>query len=187
MLKQSLFRVFNLSAAKKNSPFEIDIHKQGKGRFDIIHKDTVIYLSLQKISAIAECILHLRNMNLNNRDFEVGEDTVKTLAEIRIIKKLNTADLNDIKDLERYNIKPSEVVTHDREITRRVSEKIYDSQVDGFLWWSSIESKWKNATLFKSRAEKKLKVQSITRLSVDVEDVQEAARFLNIKIVTESV
>ncbi|MGA1864469.1 MAG: hypothetical protein ACMUHX_05355 [bacterium] len=44
MLKQSLFRVFNFSAARKNSPFEIDVHKQGKGRFDIIHKDTVIYL-----------------------------------------------------------------------------------------------------------------------------------------------
>jgi len=70
MLKQNLFRVFNFADTSKNSPFEIDIHKQGKGRFDIIHKDTVIYLSFHKISAIAECILHLRNMHLNNRDFE---------------------------------------------------------------------------------------------------------------------
>ena len=54
--------------------------------------------------------------------------------------------------------------------------------VDGFKWYSAIETKWTNLTLFTSRIENKVSVkkEDIQKLNIDLIEVQEACMFLGI-------
>lgn len=177
-----LYRVFNYNHIIKNSPLGIDKNKQLDGRHDIPDLDAVVYVSLSRTSAIAESIQMFRNTTITNEDLEINENTFRAIAELESNNNLKLLDFNDLDILQKLGIKPNAVATHDREMTKEISEKVYDSGNDGFLWWSSIESKWINATLFRSKIKNKISINNIRRLDTANISLIEAAGFLKIKL-----
>jgi len=72
-------------------------------------------------------------------------------------------------------------LTRNRQTTRAVSQKIHQKKKEGFLWPSALEASWANASLFESRVRSKLLLnQSIRPLSIDMPELQEAAKILGV-------
>jgi hypothetical protein len=181
------YRVFDWDGISRGSqlggPLYVPRARQGSGRHDIPQEDGVLYTSLSATSAVAEAIQFYRNEILDDRDFEIHEDMHQALFHIKAISRLHLADLTDPQELVRRAITPTQVATHDRSMTQRLALELYQEGLDGFLWWSTLEASWTNATLFQSRAIKKLRlVQKSKRLTTKLPELMEAARFLNIRL-----
>ncbi len=181
-----IYRVFDWDGITVNKriiggPLYIPGHRQGKGRHDIPDSDGVFYCSLVKISAIAEALHPFINLTIKNKVFHLESGLTQSLVKISI-DNLGLIDLTDAKELLRLSISPQDVATLDRRITQEISRKIFKMGVDGFKWYSAIESKWTNLTLFASRIEDKVSVkkEDIQKLNIDLIEVQEACMFLGI-------
>jgi hypothetical protein len=157
--------------------------RQGAGRHDIPSLDGVFYVTLNAASAIAENIQGFRNQSLTDTDFYIEEDKIQALAHIALAESAALVDLNDPAQLLKRHLKPSDIATGDRALTRRVCAQLHAEGVDGFLWWSSLEASWTNATLFQSRVKKKLKLMGpIQPLTTSLPSVREAAARLRIRM-----
>jgi len=127
----------SVSFCNKKHLLDIDVNKQGNNRHDIVKKDVVIYCSLNRKACIAERLKYLRNLQLNNDDFEYKNDMYIVIADINIDDKANLLDLTDPKVLVKYKLSPLDLATRNRDITQKVSREIYNHNFDGFIWWST--------------------------------------------------
>ncbi len=187
-----VYRVFYWDKGLKDSkayggPLHVPKVHQGGGRHDL-NEDGVLYCALEPLSAIAEAIQPFRNRELKDIDLERKDiaGMRKALVKIKADDKLKIADLRDARQLLKLGITPVEVSTHDRVISTKVSKYLYDKKYDGFLWWSSLESKWTNVTFYESGAAKRLKVQGeIQPLSINLAELKEAADYIGVLLPPE--
>jgi hypothetical protein len=182
-----LFRVFDWDRTSKGSlpggPLFVPREKQGAGRHDIPSLDGIFYVTHNAAAAVAESIQGFRNQSLAGTDFYVEEDKIQALAHIALADSAALVDLNDPAQLLKRHLKPSDIATGDRALTRRVCAQLHEEGVDGFLWWSSLEASWTNATLFQSHVKKKLKlIEPVQSLTTSLPSVREAAARLRIRI-----
>lgn len=179
-----IFRVFLVSGSendphKKGGPRYRPKEYQGSGRHDI-DKDCIFYCSLDEVSAIAESIKRFRNQKLCNEDLKRRDGSYMALAKFELINPI-LVDLRDAHQIIKINTSPVNIATHDRETTQKLSELIYQKGADGFLWWSTIEAKWSNLSLYCSRIEPKLKLaEPIKALDTGSPGFKAAAYYLNI-------
>lgn len=154
---------------------------QGSGRHDI-SGEGIFYCALERISAVAERLQSFRCHKLDNEDFKRRGGMVVALVKYELDSN-NIIDLRAPGQLKKINALPSQIATHDRKITQSLAKAIYAKGWDGLLWWSAIEAKWSNASLFSSRIKDKIKVAGeIEILSIEHQTVKEAAKMINIII-----
>lgn len=191
MPKISIYRCFTHDINVTNNynrggPLFIPRIRQGSGRHDIPALDGVLYGSLNKVSSIAEYLRGFMNNKVSLTElkefFELKDDNFKSVAKLNITKEVKILDLTEPDNLVKLNIKPSDMATHTRQITQDISAKIFTQGYDGFLWWSVLESRWTNVTLYELRIKDKIEIGNIEKLSIEVRELQSALELLNITI-----
>jgi len=182
-----LYRVFPWNPASKNTEFGgvffVAREKQGQDRHDIPKLDGVFYCSKEPVSAVSEFIQAFRGQTLTNAHFERPDELAMAIVRFVLDPSLRLPDLDDPKILAQLKIRPSEVLTHNRDTTRAMAERLYAEGNDGFFWPSAIEASWKNATLFQSRVRNKISISEPPKpLSVEAPEVIESSTFLRIPL-----
>lgn len=183
-----LFRIFPWDKGTRDpfhsgGAFFVPRSKQGPGRHDIPHLDGVLYTSVELLSVFAEHIQGFRGTALRAEDLQRPDGLVNAVAQFRLEDEPNLLNLDDPKILARYQIRPSQVMTRHRPTTRELSQRLYNTGVSGFLWPSSLESSWINASLYFERIKSSLSlISEIRPLSVQIPEFQAAAEVLGIEI-----
>jgi hypothetical protein len=179
------YRTFWWNRKEECRPLHVNVDLQRKGRYDIPDRSAVLYVSLQKESAIAEQLQVFRNREKALKAstiFEPNPDLCLMMAQLEI-ERSKLIDLTNPRKLAGMKLTPADIATHHRERTQKVSEMIYDDKYDGFLWWSTLEAQWTNGTLFAARVKNKIKVTNKAPLSVHLPEVREVMQFLKINII----
>jgi hypothetical protein len=183
-MPRDFYRVFLFDEKQSNvfskgGPLYVPAEYQGEGRHDI-REDGIFYCSVEPISAICEAIKRFRNLQLNDADFARPDGQTLAIAKISLRQPF-LIDLREATTLVKMNFAPASITTSERTITQALSRTIFQEGVDGFLWWSALESQWTNATLYYSRVAKRLSiVEPPVMLDITNNHVIEAANILNI-------
>ena len=182
-----LYRVFPWNPASKDSEFGgaffVARKKQGQGRYDIPKLDGAFYCSQESVSAVSEFIQGFRGQTLTEAHFERPDELVIAIVRFTLDSSARVLNLDDPDVLSRLKIRPSQVLTRNRDTTRAIAERLYAEGNAGFLWPSALEASWTNATLFESRIRKKLSISEPAKpLSLEAPEVIQAATFLRITL-----
>jgi len=158
-----LYRVFPYLADKRpreeGGALYVPRERQGTGRHDNPERYGAMYVSRDPEAAIAERIQGFRGQSLAVDDLRRQDGSRYALVALDEGSLAMLPDLDDAAELVRRSIRPSHVATRDRKVTRPMAMSIYREGVPGFLWWSTLEASWTNATLFAERAVAKLRIQ----------------------------
>ncbi len=182
------YRVFPFVAGSRErdpgGPLYIPRKNQGSQRHDIPHLDGVLYCSRVALSAVTEVVSHFSGTSISNTDLKTASGANLALVEYELDDKIKLLDLNAPETLVEYKISPSEIVTKVYSETRKLSERIWRAEATGFLWPSSHEGSWINATLFESRIKKHLHAphKNIQVLTVEHPEVRDACARLRIPL-----
>jgi hypothetical protein len=153
---------------------------QGGTRHGLPDLDGVLYTSTVPVSAVAEVIRDFRGRTLENEDLKLYGNRL-SLVTFELDAQVTLIDLCDQNLLSQIAIDPMQIATKDRTLSQRVARQLYAQGAPGFLWWSSLEAKWTNASLFESRILTFLSVlDPIIPLAVDQPVLIEAARALGV-------
>lgn len=157
--------------------------KQGAGRHDVPHLDGVLYSSLTAQSALAEFIQFYRGRKISKIHLRRPDKLITSMAHFEYRNSARLVDLDDPDVLVRFHLKPSQVMTHDRSVTRNMAETLYASGAKGLLWPSALEASWINATLFTTRCRGSLSlIGKIAPVTLVMPEMGAAASFLNVTI-----
>jgi hypothetical protein len=75
------------------------------------------------------------------------------------------------------------VATRDRASTRAIALRIFEEGAQGFVWWSTLEASWPNATLFAERAAPHLRLAAEPELlSVQHPTLRAAAEAIGVRL-----
>jgi RES domain len=117
-----------------------------------------MYVSRLAESAVAEQIQAFRGQTLSDQDFVRRDGARYALVALYDDAVEDVVDLDDPAELVRRALRPSDVATKVRDATQRMALSIFEEGVSGFLWWSTLEASWPNATLFADRVASTLRV-----------------------------
>lgn len=157
--------------------------RQGPGRHDIPDRSAVIYCSKSPVSAVAEVIQGFRGTLLTNRVFIYPGNKVRALAHMVLDDSVALIDLDDPKELSNRQLKPSQIVTMNRQMTQNIARSLFDEGAFGFTWWSTLEASWTNVTLFENRVSQYLTIEGqVLALDNQMPEVIEAAKALRIQL-----
>ena len=182
-----LYRVFpwgkTSTGSELGGPLYVSRAAQGQGRHDLPSRDGVLYSSQNPVSAIAEWLQMFRTRPLRSIHFGPAHGLVRALARLELSDAVRLLDLDDPRVLVRQAIKPSELMTHVRQITQKWAARLYDQGHPGFFWPSSLESQWINATLFETRVRNHLRLVGESQsLTPEMPEVRQAATALGMEI-----
>jgi hypothetical protein len=182
-----LYRSFPLlpgaQPTEEGGPLFVPRFLQGHGRHDNPDRYGALYLSHTPESVVAELLRYLRRHDVSNTDL-LSESRSYSLVSIDDAKIKDVLDLDDPRSLTQRDLRPSEVATRNRQLTRRVALDIYEEGVPGFEWWSTIEASWINVTLFVDRALPLLRVaDEVQPLTVGHPVVRSAAEVVGVRLV----
>jgi hypothetical protein len=135
------------------------------------------------VSAVAERLQAFRGQAVGAAVLRRPDGRVLALASFEVADEEVAVDLDDPTRLLGLALRPSLVATHDRATTQPIALRIHESGAAGFLWWSTLEASWANATLFGGRL-RPLGTPSIIALDPEHPAVREAAEFLGLEIET---
>ena len=182
----NLFRCFpwdrEAAAAGRGGPLWFARMAQGRGRHDNPLVYGCLYCSTAPVSAVVE---HLARF--------VGRPLIPgalrqyglplTLATIDLRDDVEVVDLDDPRVLLAEKLRPSVVATRERERTQADAAALFAKhpEAGGIRWWSTFESQWANVSLF-DRAASDLSVVDVHELELGDEVVQDAARFLGLRV-----
>jgi len=173
-----LYRVFpwNRGARKgrPGHPLTIASGSQGFGRLDNPDLYGVVYASDSAVGACAEVFGQVRDWDAGMlRISRVGPAALATLA----LTDDRVLDLDDPRTLLDRGLRPSRVVTRQREITQAWAAHIFAEQAwTGVSWWSFWEPDWTSLGVWEPRA---LRVVRIEPLTMHTRALVEAADALN--------
>lgn len=142
-----------------------------------------MYLSERALAAVAEQIAHLRGQQLDDTDLERGGMHL-AVVPLEASGSERLWDLDDPQVLVERRLRPSQVATRLREITRRQAADLFRARPrrDGLRWWSALEASWIHVTLF-DRAAARLSVSAAPEpLARTHPVVREAAEALGIAV-----
>lgn len=170
------YRVVPWSAEDSLEPAEMLIPSrrlQGRGRHDNTDLYTALYCSTTRSSAVSEVVQNLGS-ELDDKDlFRSGKRL--HLAQFSTSRDLAILDADDPSTLGRLRTRPSRFASRIRDITQPIARNIFGSGQDGFLWWSTIEASWINATLFAERVIPGISLKGTPMpLTINSPDVQSA-------------
>jgi hypothetical protein len=131
---------------------------QGAGRHDNPEFYGAIYCSGLEVSAIAEWLAPFRGRSVSDVDFRRTDAREIAVVALDDTELDGVLDLDDPSVLASRSLRPSVVATHDRPITQEIARRLYNEGVPGIGWWSTLESRWPNVTLFAERALSSLSV-----------------------------
>jgi hypothetical protein len=182
-----LWRVFPWDPAAESEarghPLWIPRELQGAGRHDNPDLYGAMYLSERPLAAVAEQIAHLRGQRLDDTDLErVGMRLALVPLDAPVDGRL--WDLDDPQVLVERRLRPSQVATRVRDLTRRQAADLFRARPrrDGLRWWSALEASWIHVTLF-DRAAARLSVSVAPEpLQSTHPAVREAAQALGISV-----
>ncbi|MGH7819387.1 MAG: RES domain-containing protein [Candidatus Binatia bacterium] len=148
-----LWRVFpwdpGAESGNRGHPLWIPRTLQGAGRHDNPDLYGAMYLSERPLAAMTEQIAHLRGQRLDDTDLERG-GTRLALVPLDGPLEGRLWDLDDPRVLVERRLRPSQVATRVRELTRRQAADLFRARPrrDGLRWWSALEASWIHVTLF---------------------------------------
>jgi hypothetical protein len=153
---------------------------QGTARHDNPARYGCLYVTEAPVSAIAEALAPFRGTGdlLPEMLTRMGRPLALAQLELRDAQLL---DLDDPAVLLAASLRPSQVATNHRDVTRPDAARLFDAHPGavGLRWWSTLEASWINATLF-DRAADRLRVGGVHALAPGEEDVRAAAAFLGL-------
>jgi hypothetical protein len=152
-----LYRAF-IRRPEGADPLEVSRSYQGAGRHDNPHAYAALYTSLFPESAVAEAIRRFRGRLLRGRPLERPGGGRVALATLDGAALGGVVDLDEPVQLVERSVRPSAVATRDRDTTQPLALRIYEEGADGLAWWSTVEARWINVTLFADRVAAKLAV-----------------------------
>lgn len=146
---------------------------QGRSRHDNTDLYTALYCSTTRSSAVSELVQNLGS-ELDDKDlFRSGKRL--HLVHFSTNRDLAILDADDPSMLTSLRTRPSRFASRFRENTQPIARHIFESGKDGFLWWSTIEASWINATLFAERVISDIDLRGAPRpLTIDSGDVRSA-------------
>jgi hypothetical protein len=169
--------------AARGGPLFVPREQQGAGRHDAPEKYGAWYCSRDAVSAVAESMAFARGRSLHDGDFVTARGTVRAVVGLQIEDGISVLDLDDPQILVERRLRPSQVATRQRPITQRIATALFDEGATGFLWWSTLDAAWVNATLFHERALPYVSIATRPRrLSTRLPEVQEAAERIGISL-----
>ncbi len=182
-----LFRVFDWDGrslgARVGGPLFVHRARQGAGRHDVPDLSGAWYLSQSPVAAVAEALQYPRGHTITADDFTRVGGLRKALAVVDLADDARLIDLDDPRELDRREWRPSRVATLQRPTTQAVARAMFDTGAVGFCWWSVLEASWINATLFHERALPFVSLAGRPRqLSPSLEEVRQAADHLGIQL-----
>jgi hypothetical protein len=166
--------------------------KQGSGRFDLGGVPSVLYLAESEVHAIGEKIQRYRGQRIADaelREFGRQLATVEVTLDLKKggfeSSRTNIVDLCDPKELDRYGIRPDELMSRDLMRTQSIAHRLYQEGLVGFRCWSSISGDWHSVVLFLDRVSRhgRLRFGSPRALRLDTPALLEAASMLSIAVV----
>lgn len=150
----------------------------GSGRADNPGKYRTLYLSDAPAGAVAEAFgtLRLWSAGMFTRPDLPG--SVRALATYDTADDLAIFDLDDAGALKTLGLRPSQVVTREREVTQGWALAIYkQGEWGGVRWWSYYDPRWYSYAVWKLAA-LTLRSGSVHPLTIDHPAVVEASDIL---------
>lgn len=153
---------------------------QGTARHDNPPRYGCLYVSEAPVSAIAEALAPFRGTGDLHPEMLTRMGRPLALAQLEL-QDGQLLDLDDPSVLLAASLRPSQVATNRRDVTRADAARLFDAHpgAAGLRWWSTLEASWINATLF-DRAAGGLRVRGLRPLDPGAEDVRAAAAFLGL-------
>lgn len=147
------------------------------GRIDNAESYATLYASDAPAGACAEAFGYLRAWGVSMlRGSPSLPGSVQALATYELGDAAPVCDLDDARRLVDLGLRPSEVVTRDRSVTRRWAQRIFDQKRwSGIRWWSYYDPRWGSHGTW---ALDELDPVDVTPLSIDHPAVLEAADIL---------
>ena len=149
---------------------------QGAGRADSPGAYTVLYLSDAPAGAAAEAFGAIPLWTETMFEKPALLNGRRALAAYELRDEAPVLDLDDAKALQRLGLRPSDVVTRDREVTQAWALQAFkNKRWIGVRWWSYYDPRWYSYGLWDRR---QLTVTGVEPLSLDHPAVVEAATVL---------
>lgn len=154
---------------------------QGDGRHDAPERYGCLYASEEPLSAVVEELARFAGPALARVDLLRGGLPL-ALVRLRLAESAVVVDFDAPQVLAAAGLRPSLVATGERALTQAAAEALHTrlGAVAGLRWWSALESRWVNVTLF-DRARDLLTVEAVRVLGLEDAVVQEAARYLGLR------
>ncbi|MFA5890122.1 MAG: RES domain-containing protein [Actinomycetota bacterium] len=133
-------------AGRAGHPLHVPRNAQGSGRVDNPDVYGVLYASTAPEGAIAEAFGHLATWSDSMLRRPGGG--VRALAMYRLTND-RILDLDDPAQLLARALRPSRVVTRDREVTQAWARAIYsEDRWAGVSWWSRYDARWTSVAVW---------------------------------------
>lgn len=156
--------------------------RQGTGRIDDPASYTVLYAATTRPAAIGASLAR----------YPVWSPVLATVPRlpraVRAVAALSieggaVLDLDQPRTLGDRGMRPSTVVTRDRDVTQAWARAIFaEGSCAGVSWWAELDSRWAIVGIWDLRS---ARVTNVRPLRMDDPDVVEAARRLGRRIVRE--
>jgi len=175
-----LYRVFPwLRGARAGHPgHPLYVPVQGAGRLDNPEHYSVVYASDAPAGAVAEAFGWLSAWDESMlRGLPVLPASVQALATLEVPDDAAVCDLDDASRLVEVGLRPSQVVTRDRDVTQAWALDLYKAgRWAGVRWWSYYDPRWGSHGVWVGAG---LRVVDITPLTLHHESLVAAAEVLN--------
>lgn len=173
-----LYRVFpwikGARAGQRGHPLYVPASVQGHGRLDNPDRYKVVYASDSPAGACAEALGGY--MTWSEELLTPNAAVVRSIATV-ILTDDRVLDLDDPRALLDRELRPSRVVTKDREVTQLWSARIFDEgRWSGVSWWSYWDPRWASFGVWRVEAVRVTRVEPLTMRS---RALREAAEVLN--------
>lgn len=181
-----LFRCFawdrSVEASARGGALWFPRPLQGQGRHDGPERYGCLYVSEDPVSAVVEQLAPLAGTRLEERDL-VRTGLPLALAALSLPADARLVDLDEPLVLAGEALRPSLVATLDRARSQADAALLHERHPDtaGLRWWSALEPRWANVTLF-DRAAPELGVDDVRALAPGDDVVGEAAEFLRLAV-----
>ncbi len=180
-----LWRALALDRSAKvdgpGGPLWFPREQQGAGRHDNPDLYGCLYVSEERVSAVAELLAPFRGTGTLLPSMLVRFGMPLALAALEAPDGATVVNLDDPGILNAESLRPSQVATRQRRITQSQAAEIHASHPDAIAirWWSTLEASWINWTLF-DRVAGELELEGLEQLTIDDPVVLEAADLMGL-------
>ena len=157
--------------------------QQGQGRHDAPDRYGALYVTESPVSAIAEQLARFRGRPFRPAML-IRRGRPLAMVRYELGDECQLVDLDDPATLLEASLRPSQVATRVRHVTRQIATEMFAerSAACGLRWWSTLEASWINVTLFAERARRELRAGEISLMTPDDGIVIDACRALGLRM-----